>query len=79
MTDDGKILLYPITVGGANSHKFPYPIEFSGITSSGGTGTITMTYYYEENEGGATESTEAGATVVKKSKTFTRQVTFTEE
>lgn len=77
VTDDGKILL-STKINGTTT-KFPYPVEFSGITSSGGTGTITMTYYYEENEGGATESTEAGATVVKKSKTFTRQVTFTEE
>ena len=78
VTDDGKILL-STTVGGTTPQKFPYAVEFSGITSSGGTGTITMTYYYSENEGGATEGTEAGATTVKKSKTFTRTVTFTEE
>ena len=73
VTDDGKILLSTTT------STFPYSVDYSGITSSHGTGTITMTYYYYENEGGNTDSSEAGANTVKKSKTFTRQVTFTEE
>ena len=73
VTDDGKILLSTTT------SAFPYAVEYSGITSSTGTGIITMTYYYYENESGTTETTEPGVSAVKKSKTFTRQVTFTEE
>lgn len=73
VTDDGKILLSTTT------SSFPYAVEYAGITSSNGTGTITMTYYYYENEGGAADGTELGASTVKKSKTFTRQVTFTPE
>jgi len=73
VTDDGKILLSTTT------SAFPYAVEYSGITSSAGKGVITMTYYYYETEGGTGEGTETGVTAVKKYKTFTRQVTFTEE
>ncbi len=69
VTGDGKVILSTTT------STFPHPADYSGITSS--QGTITMTYYYYENEGG-TGAGDAGTTV-KKSKTFTRQVTFTEE
>ncbi len=71
VTGEGKIILSTTT------STFPHPADYSGITSSHG--TITMTYYYYENEGGAANGTEQTGTTVKKSKTFTRQVTFTEE
>lgn len=62
---------------GRRTNEFPYHAgSFSGITSSTGTLTITYSYYVSE------EAVENGTTttrLVEKSKSFIRQVSFTEE
>ncbi len=69
VTADGKILLSTTT------SSFPIPGDYAGITSA--SGTITMTYSYEEVVTPATETT--AAVTEKRYKSFTREVTFSEE
>ncbi len=69
VTSEGKILL------STSTSTFPISVDYSGISVP--TGTITMTYYYEEVIAPATETTPA--VTEKKSGSFTRPVDFTEE
>ncbi|MBR3762526.1 MAG: Stk1 family PASTA domain-containing Ser/Thr kinase [Lachnospiraceae bacterium] len=69
VTAEGKILL------STSTSSFPYPADYSGITSP--TGIITMTYYYEVVVEAATA--DKPAVTEKRSKSFTRDVSFTEE
>ncbi|MCH5275495.1 MAG: Stk1 family PASTA domain-containing Ser/Thr kinase [Lachnospiraceae bacterium] len=74
VAEDGKILLENTSVT-----TFPYAANFFGIKSP--RGTITFTYAVTTESTTATD--EAGNTVVvpgtTESKTFTREVTFTQE
>ncbi|MFI3237668.1 MAG: Stk1 family PASTA domain-containing Ser/Thr kinase [Lachnospiraceae bacterium] len=67
VTSEGKILL------STNTSTFPYSVNYSGITAS--KGTITITYSYEK-----TVELEDGETQVEKiTDSFTREVNFAEE
>lgn len=73
-TDDGQVLLETTT------STFPQSANYYGLTSSGG--TITMTYTVT-TEGGTTTDPETGETVstpgVTESRSFTRRVEFVAE
>ncbi|MBQ8816323.1 MAG: Stk1 family PASTA domain-containing Ser/Thr kinase [Lachnospiraceae bacterium] len=69
VTEDGKILL------STSTSTFPISADYSGMVVS--KGTVTMTYYYEVVVTPATETTPA--VTEKRSKSFTREVTFLEE
>lgn len=73
-TDDGQVLLETTT------STFPQSANYYGLTSSGG--TITMTYTVT-TEGGTTTDLETGETVstpgVTESRSFTRRVEFVAE
>ena len=73
-TDDGQVLLETTT------STFPQSANYYGLTSSGG--TITMTYTVT-TEGGTTTNPETGETVstpgVTESRSFTRRVEFVAE
>jgi serine/threonine-protein kinase len=69
VTSMGKILL------STSTSTFPISVDYSGIASS--SGSITMTYHYEEVITPATDTTPA--VTEKRSRSFTRAVSFTEE
>ena len=69
VTSMGKILL------STSTSTFPISVDYAGISSS--SGTITMTYYYEEVITPATDTTPA--VTEKRARSFTRAVSFTEE
>ena len=74
VTDDGKVLLETKTT------TFPQSANYYGLTSSGG--TITMSYTVN-TPGGTTVNPETGETVSipgsSEQKSFTRRVEFTQE
>lgn len=69
VTSMGKILL------STSTSSFPIAVDYAGISTS--KGMITMTYYYEEVVTPATDTTPA--VTEKRSRSFTREVSFIEE
>ncbi|MCM1045076.1 MAG: Stk1 family PASTA domain-containing Ser/Thr kinase [Candidatus Gastranaerophilales bacterium] len=73
-TDDGVVLL------DTNTSSFPQSANYFGLTSAGGTITITYTV---TTDGGTTVDPETGATInlpgSTESKSFTRRVEFTQD
>ena len=74
VTDSGQVLL------DATISSFPQAANYSGLTASGG--TLTMTYSVTL-EGGTTTDLNTGETVtapgMTESRTFTRRIEFVEE
>ncbi len=71
VSDSGK------TLYSSSASEFPVTISISGITSSTGTGTIIMTYTYDEVVSEATETT--AAVTEKKTASFERTDDFTKD